>query len=75
MKALILPTIALALLSTVANARDNDGRATWKWLQSITHDQAAQGKQASNDSGGGSSSTGAPLQQQKEDKDRGGRHR
>jgi hypothetical protein len=40
MKTLTLTAIALSLTSTLALARDNDARDTYKWLQSVTHSQS-----------------------------------
>lgn len=41
MKTLTLSAIALTLLASVANARDNDARDTWRWLDSVTQSHAS----------------------------------
>jgi hypothetical protein len=73
MKTLTLSAIALTLLTSVAYARDNDARDSWKWLQSVSHDQTAVAKSnAVSDSGGGSSSS-SQVQVEQHSYDKGGR--
>lgn len=72
MKTLTLSAIALTLLASVANARDNDARDTYRWLNSVTQTQA--NSVQSNATNAYQSDVAIPQQNSQPQVDKGSRH-